>query len=303
MEKTDLEKTRRRFLQLSAGLAAVTASTAASAAPSLPTVRIGQHEITRMIIGSNPFYGYSHAARNLDEHMREWGTPEHVQAALAEAEKNGITTFQTNGGDREMSDVERHHANGGKLKVIALIREKPEVTVARVHPIAVSHHGEATDMAWKTQQMDDVHEFTKRARQTGVLVGVSTHKPEVIEYMEEHGWDVDFYMGCVYNRTRTAEELRTLLNGELPLPQNEVYLEKDPQRMFAVMRKAKKNCFAFKILAAGRRARNNDEVNAAFRAAFAGIKPIDCVIVGHYPRFKNEIQENAERVRTILGKT
>ena len=41
--------------------------------------------------------------------------------------------------------------------------------------------------------------------------------------------------------------------------------------------------------------------DAAFRAAFAGIKPQDCVIVGHYPRFKNEIQENAERVRAILG--
>jgi hypothetical protein len=174
------------------------------------------------------------------------------------------------------------------------------VTVARVHPIAVAYHGEATDAAWRALKMEDVHEFTRRARQTGVLVGVSTHKPEVIEYVEERGWDVDFYMGCVYNRTRTPDELRALLNGELPLPQTEVYLEKDPQRMFAVMRKAKKNCFAFKVLAAGRRARSNDEVNAAFRAAFAGIKANDCVIVGHYPRFKNEIQENAERVRAIL---
>ena len=41
----------------------------------------------------------------------------------------------------------------------------------------------------------------------------------------------------------------------------------------------------------------------SFRAAFAGIKPNDCVIVGHYPRFKNEIQENAERVRAILAKS
>jgi hypothetical protein len=298
-----MEKTRRCFLQVSAGLAAVTASSAASSAQSLATVRIGQHEISRMILGSNPFYGYSHASRTLDQHMREWGTPEHVLEALEEAEKNGITTFQTNGGDREMSDVEQHRAQGGKLQVIALIREKPEVTVARVHPIGVAHHGEVTDAAWRAQKMEGIHEFTKQARQTGVLVGVSTHKPEVIEYIEEHGWDVDFYMGCVYNRTRTPDELRTLLNGELPLPQNEVYLEKDPQRMFAVMRQAKKNCFAFKILAAGRRARTNEEVNAAFRAAFAGIKPNDCVIVGHYPRFKNEIQENAERVRAILGKS
>ncbi len=303
MEKTELDNTRRRFLQLSAGLAAVSASTAAPAAPSLPTVRIGQHEITRMILGANPFYGYSHAARHLDEHMREWGTPENVLAALKEAEKNGITTFQTNGLDREMSDVEQHRAQGGKLQVIVLIKEKPEVTVARIHPMAVAHHGEVTDVAWRNQKMEDVHEFTKRARETGVLVGISTHKPEVIEYIEERGWDIDFYMGCVYNRSRTPDELRTLLSGELPLPAGEVYLEKDPQRMFAVMRKVKKNCFAFKILAAGRMARNPNEVNAAFRAAFAGIKPNDCVIVGHYPRFNNEIQENAERIRAILGKS
>ena len=303
MDKTELDDTRRRFLQLSAGLAAASAMNAAPAAPPLPTVRIGQHEITRMIIGSNPFYGYSHSSSALDQHMREWNTPEHVLAALKEAEKNGITTFQTNGNDRSLSDVEQHHAQGGKLKVIALIREKPEETVARVHPIAVSHHGEATDRAWQTQKMDDVQEFTKRARQTGVLVGVSTHKPEVIEYIEERGWDVDFYMGCVYNRSRTAEEFRALLNGELPLPAGEVYLEKDPPRMFAAIRKAKKTCFAFKILAAGRTARTPAELNASFRAAFAGIKPNDCVIVGHYSRFKNEIQENAERVRAILGKS
>jgi hypothetical protein len=295
-----MENTRRRFLQLSASLAAASACTAATATPSLPTVRIGKHEISRMILGSNPFYGYSHASRVLDQHMREWGTPEHVTEALHEAEKYGITTFQTNGGDREISDIERHREQGGKLHAIALIKEKPEDVVARMHPIAVAHHGEVTDVAFRTQKMEDVREFTRRARQTGVLVGVSTHKPEVIDYIEEHGWDVDFFMGCVYNRSRTPEEIRTLLNGELPLPANELYLEKDPQRMFAVMRKSRRNCFAFKILAAGRNARTPAELNAAFRAAFAGIKPQDCVIVGHYPRFKNEIQENAERVRAIL---
>ena len=235
--------------------------------------------------------------------MKEWGTPENVLAALKEAEKNGITTFQTNSGDRELSDVEQHRAQGGKLQVIALIKEKPEETVARIHPMAVAHHGEVTDAAWKNQKIEDVHEFTKRARQTGVLVGVSTHKPEVIAYIEEHSWDVDFFMGCVYNRSRTPDEIRTLLNGELPLPPGEVYLEKDPQRMFAVMRQTRKTCFAFKILAAGRMAKSSNEVNAAFRTAFSGIKPNDCVIVGNYPRFKNEIQENAERVRAILGKT
>jgi thiamine monophosphate synthase len=295
-----MENTRRRFLRLSAGLAAVSASTAASASPSLPTVQIGKHQISRMILGSNPFYGYSHSSANLDQHMREWATPEHVVEALREAEKNGVTTFQTNAQDRALSDVELYRRGGGKLQFMVLARETPESIAARIHPLAIVHHGESTDAAFQTDNMDDVREFTKKVRQTGVLVGVSTHKPEVIEYIEEHNWDVDFFMGCVYNRTRTLEELRNLLNGELPLPANEVYLEKDPQRMFAVMRKTRKHCLAFKILAAGRSARTPKDLNAAFRAAFAGIKPDDCVIVGNYQRFKNEIQENAERVRAIL---
>src|ERR1700683_5616727 len=172
-----MENSRRRFLQLSAGLAAASASSAASAAPPLPTVRIGKHEISRMILGANPFYGYSHASRTLGQHMKEWGTPEHILEALREAEKNGITTFQTNGLEREMSDVERHREQGGKLQVITLLKETLEETVSRLHPMAVSHHGEVTDVAWRTGKMEDVHEFTKRARQTGVLVVVSTHKP------------------------------------------------------------------------------------------------------------------------------
>ena len=51
--------------------------------------------------------------------------------------------------------------------------------------------------------MDEAREYTKKLRQAGVRVGIGTHKPEVVEFVEEHGWDVDFYMLCVYNRTRT----------------------------------------------------------------------------------------------------
>jgi len=260
--------------------------------------RLGKHEITRLVIGSNPFYGYSHASRVLDQHMREWGTPENVCTALREVERNGINTFQTNGDERAVADIRRHRELGGKLQVIALIRENPESAVEKMRPIAVAHHGEVTDALFRRKQMDEVREFTKRTRQAGVLVGVSTHKPEVIEYVEEHGWDVDFYMGCAYNRTRTPEEIRQLL-GQVPLPAGEVYLEKDPECMFGVMRQTRKTCFAFKILAAGRSAGSPQLVDAAFRTAFAGIKASDGVIVGVYPRFKNEIQENAARVRSL----
>ena len=108
------------------------------------------------------------------------------------------------------------------------------------------------DKAWQTGDMESVQEWCKQVRQLGVLVGVGTHKPEIIEYVEEKGWDVDFYAGCVYNRRRTPQELRKLLGGELPEMANEVYLQDDPPRMYRVFQQTKKPCIAFKIMAAGR---------------------------------------------------
>jgi hypothetical protein len=131
-----------------------------------------------------------------------------------------------------------------------------------------------------------------------VLVGVGTHKPEAIELVEEQGWDIDFYSGCVYNRTRTEDEWRKILNGELPEMPHEVYMQSDPARMYKVMRQTPKTCFAFKILAAGRIGESG--VAQAFRTAYTSIKPNDGVYIGVFPRDKDEIKENAEIVHGIL---
>jgi hypothetical protein len=131
-------------------------------------------------------------------------------------------------------------------------------------------------------------------------VGVGSHKPEVLALVEDQGWDVDFYAGCVYNITRTEAEWRKALGGELLEMPSEIYLQSDPARMFAFMRQTSKPCFAFKILAAGRISeRAADDV---FQTAYGSIKPADGVFVGMFPRVKDEVRENAERVCRILGK-
>jgi len=146
--------------------------------------------------------------------------------------------------------------------------------------------------------MASEREWCKKARDLGVLVGVGTHKPEVIDLVESEGWDIDFYSGCVYNRTRSPEEWRKVLGGELPEMSGDIYIQSDPARMYKAMRQTPKTCFAFKILAAGRIADNG--VEQAFRTAYASIKPHDGVYVGMFPRVKDEVRENAEIVHRIL---
>jgi len=300
---------RRTFLKSSAGFAAaLTSRSFASAkepvASQLPKVRFGKYEVSRLIMGCNQFYGYSHFNHLLDEHMREWNSQDRVCQTLRQCEQEGINGYQYAyvEGNRTLSDLECYRNNGGNLQLIAVhIGKSPvEQAVSRIQPIAQYHHGEAVDVLFREGKMEQVQEYTKRLRQTGVLVGVGTHKPEVVEYVEERGWDVDFYLLCAYNRTRTPEEIRKML-GVLPLPPRELYLETDPPRAYRVARQTQKTCFLFKILAAGRLTHSPDDIDAAFKTAFESIKPKDCVVVGMYPRYKDEVKENCDRVRRILN--
>jgi hypothetical protein len=47
--------------------------------------------------------------------------------------------------------------------------------------------------------------------------------------------------------------------------------------------------------------RTPDGVDKAFKEALDSIKPQDCIVVGMFPRFKDEVKENCDRVRKILN--
>lgn len=291
---------RRGFLHSAAGMTGSLAF--ADTSERLPTVPFGKHEITRLIVGSNPFSGYSHSVPALDQLMQEWSTTERVCETLLSCEQNGINTYQGNASERSVIDLKLYREKGGKMHVISLSSGNAiSQVIEQVKPIGIAHHGEVTDRLFRDGKIEEVHEFTKRVRQAGVMVGVSTHQPEVIARVEDLGWDVDFYMGCVYNRTRSVEQLRKLM-GDVPEPPNELYLRGDPPRMFQVMRQTTKPCLAFKVLAAGRRAGSTRAVQQALREAYESIKPRDCVIVGMFPRFRDEVSENANHVRRILAR-
>ena len=82
---------------------------------------------------------------------------------------------------------------------------------------------------------------------------------------------------------------------------NDIYMQSDPPRMYRVMKQTRKPCFAFKIMAAGRI--SDRGIEQAFRTAFESLKPNDGVYVGMFPKFKDEVRENAEIVHRILTKS
>ncbi len=255
----------------------------------VPRVKFGNAEISRLVVGCNTLYGYAHFNQILGAVMRDYFTPSKVIELLARCSQLGINAFNYLQQGRGLADYERFVAEGGKMHLICQGNIDPAEIVASVKPLAIYHHGENTDNAYRAGNLEPVKEYCKKARQQGVLVGVGSHMPEVLARVEDEGWDVDFYAGSVYNRRRTPEELRKLLGGELPEMPGEVYLQDDPARMYKFMRETRKTCFAFKILAAGR----VSSPEQAFKQAFQSIKPSDGVFVGLFPRLKDEAKENA----------
>ncbi|HWQ53974.1 MAG TPA: hypothetical protein VN442_09830 [Bryobacteraceae bacterium] len=291
---------RRRFLQGLGG--GVVASVAAPAAVALPTVKFGKADITRLIIGSNPFYGYSHFNPLLDSMMREWMTQDRRIGILKQAEAAGINTWQVHYNDPTIADFKRYRAEGGRMNWLLLAdfdlmkNWKLLTEVAKLGPIGVAHHGNRTDDRFRAGEMNIVRDFVNAVHDAGLPGGISTHNPKVVEYVEEHGWNNDYYMTCMYRVSRTEDEARDEL-GEAPL--GEVYMERDPERMCRMVRATRKTCFAFKLLGAGRNIRTPQQVEQAVGYVLSNIKPQDAVIMGMFPKFRDEIRENAELVRRL----
>ena len=324
-----MSNTRRKFLQSSAALAVGMMSGAAnklaagsqapgtqSAGPSdanaqiqIPKMKFGNVEISRLVLGHNPFCGFSHFNKTLNKAMTDWYTQDEVCAVMHRANSFGINAFnysqngsEPGSAERNAQDWARFVAEGGKMYLIAGdANHDPAGTLALVQslkPLALQRHGGVVDAAYHNGKMDTVREWCKRVRDLGVMVGVGTHNPKVIELVEEQGWDVDFFSGCVYNIYRTEAEWKQELNGQIMEMPIEIYMQSDPPRMYKAIRQTAKPCFAFKVLAAGRIEGN--AVAQAIRTAFTSIKPNDGIYLGMYPRNKDEIKEDAEIVHSIL---
>jgi hypothetical protein len=268
----------------------------------LPKVKFANSEeyVTRLISGGNPLCGNSHFSPEMNESMTEYFTAEQVVKYLHSIENSGINTLQARGDyHRILYWLELFRREGGELKWIAqTASEMSDVfqnikTIAAAGAIGIYHHGTQTDNFWHEGCIDKTNDYLKCMRDSGVQVGLGTHIPEVIEYAEEKGWDIDFYMTCLYNISRTPRE-SALVSTKTVDAASERFLEADPPRMYKVIRTTDKMCLAFKILAASRLCKTQETVAGAFQTAFDNIKDKDAVVVGMYPEHFDQIEANVE---------
>lgn len=259
----------------------------------LPTMRIGDLDVTRLIVGSNPFTGKSHMTPAMDADMKAYFTEEQAFAMLRRCEEAGINAVQSRGSMPVMGLLGKYRASGGKLlwlatsgKSLTTFDEELDAMMA-YDPAAVCIHGELADELYMTGMLDRLEGLLDKIRRKNVPCGICAHFPEVLAWAEEKGLQPDYYMASVYNLSQPDRSHDVNPTGER-------FEDSDIPKMYEVIRQLSAPTIALKILGAGRRCNDQAQVKAAFTEAFASIKPEDGVLVGMFDKYIEQPRLNAE---------
>lgn len=255
-----------------------------SARAQMPTVEIGGMNVSRFIVGGNPFSGFSHQSAELSREMLDWYTVDRLKRTLEQAADEGVNTCIARA-DRHIQRLFREYWNeGGRIKNW-IAQTAPEYAsiprnireAAGVGARGVYIQGAHVDRLFAQGRLDQVRPWLDEIRKHGVAVGVGSHRPDVLRIVQEKGWPVDFFMQCFYNLSERKEE----------------YLPEDREKAVQTIRELEKPTIAFKILAAGR-----NDPEEAIPYAFSNIKRGDAVCVGVFPKHRpDEIAQDADLVR------
>ncbi len=255
----------------------------------MDTVTLGSLEVSRFLLGSNPFSGFAHQTPEASAEMVHYYTVARIKETLRQAEALGITALVARADNHIIRTLMEYRDEGGALKWIAQTCPGvgPTEKVARMAidggAGAVFIHGGVMDHAFANDDFDDPLKGIERMREAGLPVGIAGHNPDVHTWAEEN-LDLDFYMCSYYNAAHRDK------SAELQSGMAEWFHDADRQRMAETIRGLSKPAIHYKVMAAGR----NDPAEALGFAARA-MRPTDAVCVGVFTRDKPDML--AEDVR------
>ena len=258
----------------------------------VPTVDFCGLTVSRLVLGGNPFSGFSHQSRERDEEMLNYYTAERLKETLRRAEAAGINTTVMRS-DPHIHRLLREYFNeGGTLQWIAQCGADsgaPSVLTAIDRAVAVGAkaayiHGGQVDGCYEQRDAEQLTEWVERIRGHGIPAGVAGHAPEAHRWVDELGI-ADFHAVAFFDC------------GSLHRGRGDKFQLADPPAAVQAIHDIAKPCIGYKILAAGR-----IDPRMAFEFAFAHIKDGDVVNVGmHRGDNDHMVEDNAALVESILA--
>ena len=246
-------------------------------------IEIGSISVSKLIIGGNPFSGFSHQNPDKDAEMVHFFTTERMKQCLKQAEGLGINAHIGRADHHVMRVLLEYWDEGGGIQWVA--QTCPELgdisrgiqNAIRGGARACFIHGGVMDHIFAQNALDEIPDRIAQIRDAGLPAGIAGHNPEVFEWAEQN-IDVDFYMCSYYNAAHRDE------HAELVSGMSEWFKPEDRDIMVNLIQQLSKPVIHYKVMAAGR----NDPKDAlGFVAKY--LRPQDAVCVGIYPKDNAEM--------------
>ncbi len=263
---------------------------------ALGSIRIGSQTFSRMMIGGNPFSGFSHQSPARDDAMKHYYTSTRIKETLRAAEAIGIDTHISRADHHVMRYLMEHWDEGGRIQWLA--QTCPEVgSIERAISNAIAGkakacyiHGGVMDNLVANNNTGELAGAIDRIRKAGMPAGIAGHKPEVFAWAKKN-LDVDFYMCSYYNPTSRDK------NPEHVPGQPEWFHADDRQKMVDLIATLERPVIHYKVMAAGR---NKPAEALAFVAKH--LRPQDGVCIGVFAGdAPNAMKENLELLEKFLA--
>jgi len=244
------------------------------------TARIGEVEVSRLVIGGNPFSGFSHQSKRRDEEMRAYFTNERIHQTLRDAEAAGINTLIARTDEHIFGVLREYWDKGGTIQWIAQVvyhRGDSDVhrrwigAAAELGAVAMYIHGGATDYWYGNGMLDLFGDALDRMRGRGVPGGFAGHMPDAHAWIRDNVRP-DFQMCCYYRPTD-----RTLGPDHSNL--DEKWSVEDRAAMLAVIATLPTPAIHYKVFGGG-----NRPIDEAFDVMGRSVRDGDIVCIGVFPK-------------------
>ncbi|MCL5269275.1 MAG: hypothetical protein M1457_01660, partial [bacterium] len=248
------------------GQAAETATSPAkpatpAAGQTLPMGKIGDLQISRMLLGGNLLTHFTHSRdlKYVYALCQHYNTEEKIIETLQTAEDNGINALVIHTVPSALAIMRKHRQRGGKMKWIICptarmvegLQEFTEMMRQLVDDGTESVYvwGVTADRLAATGKVGLIKEAVEIIKTAGVPAGVGAHDLAVVEECEKAGVANDYYIKTFHHHNYPTAPRPDEIKGaysEIP-----GYWCKDPKRTIEVMKAVKKPWIAFKVMAAG----------------------------------------------------
>ncbi|HHX64789.1 MAG TPA: hypothetical protein GX702_07880 [Chloroflexi bacterium] len=251
---------------------------------NFPTTRIEDLEISRLIIGTNWFMGYSHFSKAKDDWIKSYMTVDRIAKVMCVFARHGINAVMSiqNPTMKEAIHIVKEETGvdirwictpGGDTldDLVPGIEEAAEMGGRICMP---HQHWTDGNLRVNEQSINGLERVTEKIREMGMIPGLSTHRPETVVIADKAGYDVATYIQ-IYNAIGFLCQVET-------------------DWIARVINQTPKPVICIKPLAAGRIL---PPTGLSF--VWNSIKPIDMVCIGTLSTF--EAEEDIWLSRQILS--